>query len=114
MSKGPVLKGLEDAAVVVKSPVAEGIAGAAKGALLGAGLGAVAGAASGGSATKGALITALLAAAAFGAGRAVAQDIENKERESELRVHLENLKEREPFFYMPPPKLFRMAVRSVR
>lgn len=114
MPVGPVTKGLEEAAVVIKSPLVEAVYGAAKGGVVGGAVGALIGQLSGGSPGKGALLTGLLAAAAFGAGKAAVQDIENKEHEAGLRVHLENLKKREPFFYMPPPRLFRKAVQNVR
>jgi hypothetical protein len=112
--KGPVTEGLEDAQIIKKSPLAEGGYNALKGALLGIPSGYAIGRLSGGSGPAGAFIGGLLAAAAFGATGAIGQDLQNKEQEAELRVHLENLKSREPFFYMPPRHLFAREVNRVR
>ena len=111
---GPILKGIEETYEVKRSPLAEGLWGALKGGVVGVPAGAVIAHLAGGSGAAGGFIGGLLSAAAFGAGHAMAQDIENKEKESDLRVHLENLKHREPFFYMPPRSLFERAVKNVR
>ena len=110
----PLLESIEGREELRRSPIAEGLLGALKGAMIGMPSGYAIGKLSGGSGQSGAFIGGLLAAAAFGAGHAIGQDIQNKEQESGLRVHLENLKEREPFFYMPPKPLFNRLIRDVR
>ena len=112
--KGPALTALEELHQVEKSPTQSALIGAIKGAIIGAPAGAVVSHLSGGSASAGGFIGGLLAAAAFGAANAITKDVENKEQESALRVHLENLKDREPFFYMPPKPLFERLVKHVR
>ena len=114
MAKGIVLDTIEAEKRLEKSPFIEGLLHSAKGALLGAPTGALIAGFSGGSAKSGAFIGSLLAAAAFGVGKAMAQDLHNKEQEAELRIYLEHIKDREPFYYMPPKPLFDQAVRRVR
>ena len=114
MAKGILLDSIETEKRLEKSPLMEGLLQSAQGAALGAAGGALIANFSGGSPKSGAFIGSLLAAAAFGVGKAMAQDIHNKEEESELRVYLNNIKEREPFYYMPPKPLFDRAVKRVR
>lgn len=112
--RGPITRTLEETQEIVKSPFLEGLSGVARGGVIGAPLGAIVGHLSGGSALKGGFAGGLLAAAAFGAANYLTKDIQNTETEAEMRVHLENLKDREPFFFMPPRPLFARAVKSVR
>lgn len=100
--KGPFLEYLEQKEKAEKSPAAQGLLGAAKGALVGAPVGAAIGLLSGRGPFLTGFIGAALLGGALGTVEAVSQDIANKEREAEMKVYLENLKNREPFFFEPP------------
>lgn len=96
-------EGIDTTVRLEKSPAVEGFIRGFKAALLGAPVGAAANAIRGGSAVNGALVGALIPGIIAGLARASSQKLENLETEAELRYHTNNIKAREPMFFMPPP-----------
>jgi len=86
-----------------RSPLIKGLFAALKGAAVGAPLGSFVYALANRNPIVGATIGALGAGAAIGLGRAIKQDVDNRGQEADIRYYSERLKEREPFFFMPPP-----------
>lgn len=85
-----------------RSPMAEGFMAGLKAALIGAPIGAGVNALRGGGAGTGAIVGALIPGLIAGLARASTQKLENLNAEAALRYHTENIKAREPMFFMPP------------
>ena len=101
----PLTWTIEEDQKLIKSPFVNSLLAAAKGALVGGTVGAGANAIRGGSAGKGLAAGALLGGLLAGAAKYYEQEVSNINREAELKYHAENLKRREPFFFMPPPAM---------
>ena len=85
-----------------RSPLAEGFMAGLRAALMGAPIGAGVNALRGGNAGTGALVGALIPGIIAGLARASAQKVENLNTEAAIRYHAQNIKDREPMFFMPP------------
>jgi hypothetical protein len=63
---------------------------------------------------KSPLLTGLLGAAggglAFGTLGAASQEVDNRLREAELRYHIKNMKQRDPFVMLPPREVLMNAI----
>lgn len=94
-----------------KSPAVEGFISGFKAALVGGPVAATYALLSGG---KRPLLAgglgALGAGAVVGGLAAAKQEIDNRVREAELRYHLNNMKDREPYGFLPPQPLLRRAL----
>jgi hypothetical protein len=99
-----------------KSPTVQGALGALRGAAVGAPVVGFANALRGGSPLLGGIAGALGLGILAGLYSATQQRVENIDREAGLRYYAEQLKGREPFFFMPPPRLLDklLAAADVR
>ena len=110
--RGLIPETLGDKSTFEKSPFIQGFLAGIRGVIVGAPVGAIAQAARGRNPLVGAIVGGLGAGVATGLARGVAQKLENIESEENFRYHLNQIKSREPFVFMPPPELFRRALRS--
>lgn len=101
-SRSFIGEGLDQAVHFEKSPLTAGFMAALKAALLGAPLGAGIQAMRGHNAAAGALVGAVVPAVIAGISAASTQKVENLNTEAVLRYHAQNIKDREPLFFMPP------------
>lgn len=97
-----------------KSPFIQGFLAGIKGALVGAPTGAVVQALRGRSPLLGAIIGGLGAGILSGAAKASVQKIENVSTEEAMRYHIEQMKSREPFVFMPPPPTLARVFTRMR
>ena len=102
MARSLIGETIDVAAQAEKSPLVEGFVAGLKAALLGAPIGAGVQALRDKSPMTGAVIGAVIPGLLAGLARAGEQKIENLGTEAALRYHAENIKEREPYFFMPP------------
>jgi hypothetical protein len=101
--RGLVPKTVGETKYLEKSPFVQGFIAGVKGALLGGAGGAAVQVFRGKSPLLGALIGGLGAGIASGLSKGVSQDVENISTEEAMRYHMERMKSREPFIFMPPP-----------
>lgn len=94
--------GIDEAVHLEKSPIAEGFVSGLKAALMGAPVGAMIQAARGKDPVAGALLGALIPGLIAGLAKGTTKKLENLNTEAALRYHAENIKNREPMFFMPP------------
>jgi hypothetical protein len=102
MSRSFLSTGMDEAAHFEKSPVAEGFVAGLKAALLGAPVGAAVQALRGKDALTGALLGAVIPGLLAGLAKGGTRKLENLSTEADLRYHAQNIKDREPMFFMPP------------
>lgn len=95
-------KAMDEAAAFERSPAMAGLMAGLKAALVGAPIGAGVQAMRGQSAAGGAALGALIPGLLAGLGAASAQKLENLNTEAAMRYHAQNIKDREPMFFMPP------------
>lgn len=100
--RGLINKGLDEAAAFERSPTAAGFIAGLKAALIGGPIGAGAFALKGGNPAMGALLGALIPGLVTGLSTASTQKLENLNTEAYMRYHAQNIKDREPMFFMPP------------
>lgn len=110
----PELEG--SAKYVENSPFIQGFLAGLKGLLLGAPAGAAVQAFRGGSPILGAAVGGIGAGLAMGLSKGTDQKLHNINVEEGMRYHLEQIKNREPLVFLPPPatlaQLFRRFHRS--
>ena len=94
--------GIDEATYLQKSPAAEGFMAGLKAALMAAPIGAGVQALRGKDPLIGAIIGAAGAGLVAGLARSSSRKLENLDTEAALRYHAQNIKEREPMFFMPP------------
>jgi len=104
--RGIVPSSIGETKYLEKSPFIQGFLAGLKGALIGAPTGAAIQAMRGKNPLLGAVIGGLGAGFASGLAKATAQKLENVSEEEALRYHVEQMKAREPFVFMPPPASF--------
>lgn len=104
--RGPVTRGIEEAQVWDSSPFIRGLISGTKGALLAAPIAAAVQALRGRDPLLGGILAALGTGALLGTSRALEQKVKNQEIEGQIRYHAEQLKNREPLFFLPPPNQF--------
>ena len=95
-------KTVDEAVAIERSPLVEGFIAGLKAALVGAPVGAAATSLAGKGALPGALAGALIPGLVAGLAAAGNQKMENLNTEAVIRYHTENIKQREPMFFMPP------------
>jgi hypothetical protein len=100
--RGLVAEGLDEVASLKRSPITAGFIAGLKAALLGAPIGAGIQAARGHSAMGGAVLGGLTTGLVAGITAGAAQKTENLNEEAYLRYYANNIKAREPMFFMPP------------
>jgi hypothetical protein len=105
-NRGLVSSSIGETKYLEKSPFIQGFLAGLKGALIGAPTGAAVQVLRGKSPLLGAVIGGLGAGLVSGLARASAQKLENISSEESLRYHVEQMKAREPFVFMPPPASF--------
>ena len=101
-NRGLLSSSLDEARAFEKSPITSGVMAGLKAALMGAPIGAGIQMARGQSATPGAILGALIPGLLAGFSAAGEQKIENLNTEAMMRYHANNIKSREPMFFMPP------------
>lgn len=95
-------EGLDQTAYLERSPVTAGFMAGLKAAIIGAPVGAGVQALRGKDAATGALMGAVGAAIIAALAKSGKQKLENLNTEAALRYHADNIKSREPLFFMPP------------
>lgn len=105
-NKSTYVRGAEETLHWEKSPFIQGFIAGVKGALIGAGAGSLVNLARGANPAAGALVGGVGVGLLSGLSKSVAQDVDNTNQEAALRYHLMRLRDREPMFYMPPPRIF--------
>lgn len=98
----PITEGYNEIGAVKRSPLAEGFMAALKAALIGAPIGAGVQALRGGNMATGAIAGALLPGFIAGFTRATEQKLNNLDTEAMIRYHTSNIRDREPYFFLPP------------
>lgn len=102
MSRSLVGVGLDRAATFEESPVTRGFMAGLKAAIIGAPVGAAVQAFRGHDALGGAVLGALIPGILAGLARAGAKKVQNLDTEAYLRYHADQIKSREPEFFLPP------------
>lgn len=105
-NKSMLTGGIEETEKLDRSPFMRGIIAGSKGALLGAPVAGFVQALRGKDPVLGAVLGALGMGLLFGTSKAMEQDIANQVQEGRLRYYADRLKNREPFFFMPPAEKF--------
>lgn len=102
LTPAPVTTTIRETKILESSPFVRGFLAGMKGAILGAPMGGFVQALRGKDPIMGAIVGGLGAALAAGGAKALTQSVENTEFEENMRYHVENMKDREPFLFMPP------------
>ncbi len=97
--------GIDEAKHFEKSPVTEGFIAGLKAALLGAPVGASIQMMRGKNPVAGAVLGALVPGILAGLAASSEKKLENLSTEAAIRYHAQNIKEREPMFFMPPRQM---------
>ena len=104
-NRGLLDDGLSGIQTWQKSPFIQGLLSGVKGAIFGAGAGSAVNALRGKSVGAGALVGGIGAGLISGLIRAASQEIENTNQEAAMQYHLNRIGDREPMFFMPPPRV---------
>ena len=108
--RGVVPEALGETSAWTKSPFIQGFLAGMKGFMVGAPTGALVQALRGKSPLVGGIVGGLGAGLVTGIAKATHQKLENVSAEEDFRYHINQIKGREPFVFMPPPPLLRRAV----
>jgi hypothetical protein len=112
--RGPIPTAIDEATFAEKSPFVEGFVTALKAAAIGAPMTAGIQALRGKDPVSGAIAGALLPGLTAGLLSAAKQKASNLRDEAVLRYHANRIKEREPYFFMPPrPYLGQLFTRRL-
>jgi len=93
---------IEKTVQVERSPMVEGFVAGLKAALMGVPIGAGIQALRGKDPVTGAIVGGVVPGLLAGLTRASEQKLKNLNTEAIIRYHTQNIKEREPMFFMPP------------
>jgi hypothetical protein len=94
--------GIDRSVTFREAPATSGFMTGLKAALIGAPVGAAVQALRGHDALAGALLGAIIPGLLAGLAKAGTKKLENLGTEAELRYHAQNIKDREPEFFLPP------------
>jgi hypothetical protein len=100
----PIASAIRETKYLESSPFIQGFLAGVKGALLGAPMGGFVQALRGKDPIIGAIVGGLGAGLVSGGVKALSQSVNNSEFEENLRYHVGNMKDREPFTFLPPPQ----------
>lgn len=98
-------EGIDKATALRESPITKGFITGLKAALIGAPVGAAVQAFRGHDALTGAVLGAVIPGLLAGLASGGAKKLENLSAEADLRYHAQNIKDREPTFFLPPRSL---------